>query len=259
MEQTKKERRQRKDRRDTVIVLCVACVFVVLLAVLMFILLRGGEPSTAAPETTTEAPTEETWTYAGLRAVEGAWTGAVDDNLSLELVGIYSGAYFENGSDEAVENVLAVVVKNTGSDWLYHAKLAVSYGTGVAWFRISALPAGAAALVLESNALEYAQDMNFESASVDIARNTVEPVLDFSADFSLYCDSGLINIQNIGEHDFQNKVQVFYKNYDKTSGLYVGGIAYSVTAAKIAAGEIYQCLAEHYTDDSVILYMAYDE
>lgn len=267
MEQTKKERRQKKNRRDTVIVLCVAAVFVVLVAVLLFVLLRG-DADTDAKNVTTEVPNapsesqtvEAAWSYPGLTPVEGAWTGEVGESLSLELVGSYSGAYFEDGSDETVDRTLAVVVKNTGTDWIYHAKLAVSYGTGVAWFRVNALPAGAAALVLESNGQQYASDMRFESASADIAQNTVEPVTDFAADFALYCATGVINIQNISGQDFANKVQVYYKNYDKTSGLYLGGIAYTVSADGIAAGETYQCLTEHYTEDgSVILYMTYDE
>lgn len=261
--ENKKEVRRQKDRRDTLIVVCVAAVFVVLLAALLIVLLgRGETPDRPNSESTTETPAvadTPAYTFDGFTPIAGAWTGALDGNLSVELVGSYSGPYVEDGSDTPIDGVLAMIVKNNGSDWIPHAKIALHYGDETAWFRVNALPADSAAIVLESNALKYAPSMEFTAANASAAQSMIEPISDFSSDFALHCADGLINIENISGEDFSNKVQVFYKNYDMDSGLYVGGIAYSVSADGIVSGEIIQCLAEHYSETSVILYMTYDE
>lgn len=233
--------------------LAAALLALIALAVALRLLARGQADTPTATQ-----DSELRFSVPNLNAVAAAPVGAVNDALLVENFCTYSGAFFEDGSDEAVSDVLALVVTNTSGDWIALAELTVDCGDGTqASFQITGFPAESSVLVLERNRLPY--DAAAEYALPVCARlaELTDEKLDFSADFQLYADDGVLNIQNISARDFMGDIAVYYKTYQY--GLYLGGLTYCARVqGGLAAQKIAQCLQQHYTlADSVILYMSY--
>ena len=164
----------------------------------------------------------------------------------------------EDGSNEQVTDVLTIVVKNISSDLVEYGLITVDCGGETATFELSALPAGSYALVMEKNRLTYDNTMVL---SKPICEQYAEPnnlITDFGNDFNVYPSDGVINIENISGRDIESDVSLFYKNYEY--GLFIGGITYRARfSGGIKAGEIAQCMQQHYSlEKSAIMYMSYE-
>lgn len=227
-------------------------VIVVAAAVLVLVLWPDAEAEEPQQTVSFEIP--------GYTALEASPSGDLDDNLYLVNVGTYTGSYVEDGSDEPVENVLAMIVENKSEAVVEYAVLEMDCGDGnTARFSISALPAGACVLVLAEDRM-CAEGLTV-SAMPQVSRFAAAEtaVLDFEDDFTLYPATGVINIENISGRDFTEDVSVCYKTWQY--GLYIGGIAYRARVeGGIAAGAIAQSIQPHYNSEtSAILYMTYGE
>lgn len=226
--------------------LWVVAAIVVLTAVAVVVLWQRGE----------DQPEPMAFDIPGYTAIDADLTGALNDTLHLVSVGSYTGAYMEDGTDEPVENVLALIVENRGNAMVEYAALELSCGGERVEFQISALPAGAAVFVLAKDRVTLGKS---PAALPSVSRFAIakDAVLDFSEDFTLYPDTGVINIENVSGHDIDGDVCVYYKTWQY--GLYLGGIAYRARVeGGMAAGAIAQSVQSHYNSDtSTILFMTY--
>lgn len=211
-----------------------------------------------------DAPAEQgnalRFSVPNLTAIDGVRMGAVNESLLVENLCTYSGAFFEDGSDEPVSDVLALVVTNTSDAWIALAELMLDCGDGThAFFQISGLPAGSSVLVLERERKCYDAAASYTLPSCTQLAELTDAKLDFSADFQILAADGVMNIQNISERDFADDVAVYYKTYQY--GLYLGGITYCARVqGGLPAHGIAQCIQGHYTQEhSVLLYMRYAE
>lgn len=229
-----------------------------LLTAFAILLLAGQASSQPVPSPSRESAALR-FSVPGLRAVQSIPPDQYDGTLLVETVCAYTGAYMEDGSDEAVSDVLALIVTNTGDDWLEYAELMMDTDGEHAFFKLSGLPAGSSVLVLEANRKTYDETVTYCAPVCVREARLTDAVLDFSAAFALYTEDGVINLENRSGHDFENEVAVYYKTFE--NGLYLGGITYCARLEHgLAAGEIAQSLQRHYEKArSVILYMTYDE
>ena len=256
----KNEKKEKKRKRDYFI-LCVIFVLSVALiaAAIVWCVLRAGQDGTEPTQSkVTEASEPLPFDIPGFTRIDEAELQLVAGQLQVTALGRFTGAYVEDGTDEEVTDVLALIVKNTGESWVEYAELTMDCGDETARFALSSLPSGSSALVMETNRMTYAAGTDYRlSENVKIAELT-SAVLDFSEDFMLYPDDGVINVENISGKDHAESVSVYYKNY--RYGLYYGGICYRARfESGIAAGEIVQSIQPHYTNaDSVILFMSYE-
>lgn len=167
-----------------------------------------------------------------------------DENLYLEALGGYSGNYLEDGSDELVSNVAAILVTNTSDEMLQVSQIVFQVGDGeVAQFQVSNLPAGESALVLEQQRRPYSSSDDYsygQAASAYIeAPSMQEDKVNLDTD-----NAGELTLTNVGDEEF-SQAYVYYK-YVQEGGAYLGGITYRVTFENVAPGESVTLTAGHF-------------
>lgn len=187
-------------------------------------------------ETEPEAPVEEE-----------TWLFAVDNNLVIEEIGSYTGAYVEDGTDEPVENVMYILVKNRGAQALQYAKLTVTGDAGDAQFEMTTLLPGETMLVLEANRKTYTAGDGYASVrSENLAYFQTEPQT-YADQLWIQPLEGGLNVKNISDEAIDGDIMIYFKNYE--DGMYVGGITYTGTVKNgLEAGEIRQLMSTHFTE-----------
>lgn len=261
-----KNTNKNKDTKITVIVLAFALLLIA--AIVAVVLLFPSDRDRQEEADPIERTNAEAFPFAipGFTLIEDAQIGTVSEQLSVIGVGRFTGPYYEDGSDEDVTDVLAIVVENFSEDWVENADVNLSCGDDTALFTVSALPGQTCALLLEQNRLTYEEDMTLRDPACTFCVSDMEgKIVDFSADFSLEPYEGdILVLQNVSGHDFSGDAVLYYKNiapYGKNGELiYLGGIAYANRfEGPIAAGEMRQAKPGHYTvGGSAILFMSYE-
>lgn len=168
------------------------------------------------------------------------------EGLEILSVGVYDGPFPEDGSDRSVESVAALLVQNTGERCLQYAELYYRIDDREAVFRLSELPAGAKAMVLEANALTAAPFSSFQGQperNLSVFHDLEEhPELRFST------TGGELTVTNNGS-EACGAVDVCYKlRYDPETLL--GGIAYHVRVTDLAPGQSKTVPAAHYYEEA---------
>lgn len=257
----KNEKNEKKRKRDHFILCGVAVLSVALIAAaIVWCVLRVGQSGTEPTQSKVSVTSEPLpFDIPGFTRIDEVASQPIGGQLQVTAVGRFTGAYVEDGTDEEVTDVLALIVENTGESWIEYAELTMDCGGETARFVLSALPSGSSALVMEANRMTYAAGTVYRLSEEAKMAALTSAVMDFSEDFVLYPDDGVINVENISGMDHTESVSVYYKNY--RYGLYFGGICYRARfESGIAAGELAQSVQEHYSNaDSVIMYMSYEK
>lgn len=172
---------------------------------------------------------------------------SVDLGDGIVLTGITSvdGAFVEDGSDDKLEGILAVTVKNTAERTLQYGTLVLP-GAGGAKFTVSTLAPGKTALLLESSRAKYTDGIDTDGAYMaQSAFFTTEPTLN-SDRIELSCADGEIHIKNVSGERLDATVVLYYKNV--RGDMFYGGITYRVSAdVGIDAGKSVSVSAPHCT------------
>ena len=145
----------------------------------------------------------------------------------------YDGPFWEDGSNETVSGVAALVVENQGG--LLVSSGAVILELEKEWlvFEISFLPPGGKVLVLEKDRKHYAYGSN-----VTCYGWTKEEYPE---------NMGLISVETMGLNGLRltnhtgcavPSIQVHYKNYDPEREMFLGGISYCVTEENLKPKEV---------------------
>ena len=198
---------------------------------------RVTEPEETDPKPTEPEPTEPEETEPPLPMLS-------DECLTLTSLGGYSGNYLEDGTDELVSNVAAILVTNNGDRMLQVADITFQVNdTEQATFRITDLPAGTTVLALELNRRTYSDEDDYSygrtaSGYID------EPSLEedkFELDTS---EAGKLTLINLTGETY-GKVYVYYK-YVQVGGIYLGGITYRVPFENVPANGESESPAGHF-------------
>lgn len=179
--------------------------------------------------------------------------------LVVTSIDTYSGAFVEDGSDEDVEDVLMITVRNDGDKVLQYAETQLFYDDVTAEFAFSTLKPGQSVTVLEKNRLPYTEGKAVKSTSLG---NVVffEKELDLCEDkLKVSAMDGAFNVENISGQDLPGNVVIYYKN--KQDGVYHGGITYRVMIeGGIENGGIKQSMSGHFTlSGSEVMFVDYVE
>ncbi|MBQ6432305.1 MAG: hypothetical protein IJJ99_10610 [Oscillospiraceae bacterium] len=278
----KKQNSQNNDTKITIIVIAFAVLIIAAIAALVLFFPKEPDQQPEPPQTElTQAPTESTeeptqeptedpnafpFEIPGFTLFEDVPAEIVHDQLCILGVGSYSGPYFEDGSDESVTDVLAIVVENIREDWVENADLILSCDGETAHFSVSALPGHRCAILLEQDRMVYADGMEISNPVCTFCTNDMTGKNeDFTADFSLEPYEGdILVFRNVSGHDFTGDAVLYYKTVAPYGLhgelLYLGGIAYTYCFdGPIAADEMRQANPAHYSiGGSAILFMSYD-
>ncbi|MCD8231101.1 MAG: hypothetical protein LUD14_04640 [Clostridiales bacterium] len=179
---------------------------------------------------------------------------------SLELVNVYdySGYYIEDGTEDEIDSVAALVVTNTADEAIEFAWITLTADGEPLNFEVSLLPAGQTALVMEADRKSCSESASFSYVESEAAYlselDMCEDQVSVSAD-----DSGAVTVTNTSGSAIA-ELRLFYKNRIDT-GEYIGGIAYTVKLEDLAAGESRTVYPSHFDPEYGVVMMLriYDE
>ena len=189
----------------------------------------------------------------GEETVKQPWTTLNDADYGIEirtLAAGYDGAFLEDGSDDEVKNVLALLFKNTSDKDIQYAEYAFAVDGKPISFKVSDLPAGQTCVVLEAarhqrNTNEVLELISRVVAPVDMlpGSDKVLPVIN---------DDNTITIMNLTQEEMP-VVRVFYKYFYPDENTFVGGITYTATATKIPAGGSVTISPSHFEANASVI------
>ena len=170
------------------------------------------------------------------------WKSLTDStyNVSIRRLNAYNGVFFEDGSDDEVENVLALQFRNDSDQAIQYAEYVFSVnGTDVV-FKFTDIPARAKCVVLEEYRHPYDADEVLTPKSRLV---TYTDDLMAADDDITIVENGddTITVLNTSGRDLPI-VRVFYKTYYDEQETYVGGVTYYFEISDLQAGQ----KAEHY-------------
>lgn len=166
-----------------------------------------------------------------------------DSRLQAEGVGIYSGNFLEDGSDEPTENAAALLVKNNSDQMLQVGEITFQVNDSeTATFFVTNLPAGASALVLEQNKRPYSEEDSYTYGNAATGFMDT-PGLEEDK-FEIEKEDGKLILKNKTEESYE-KVYVYYK-YKQLNGTYMGGITYRTPFENVAPGGEAEAIAGHF-------------
>ncbi len=165
--------------------------------------------------------------------------------LMITDIGSYTGLFVEDGSDTVVSRVLMVVVKNIGASTIQYGEVKLTDGEKTANFKITTLPPGESAVLLELNKMPYSEGKALTQGSVgNVATFATEPGL-CQDRLKIQTLNGVLNITNISGEDIEGDIVIYYKN--AASDMLYGGITYRVSiTGGLKKNEIRQVIASHF-------------
>lgn len=170
-----------------------------------------------------------------------------DSNLTVESIGAYSGSFIEDGSDEAVKNVTAMLITNNSDQMLQVALIDFQVNSKeTASFKVTNLPAGTSTLVLESNKREFSDKDTYTYGNAATGYMD-QPTLEEDK-VELKTENGKITLKNKTDKELKT-VYVYYK-YMQIGGAYFGGITYRTPFENVGAGKEAEEVAAHFNPDS---------
>ena len=236
------------------------CLLLIIGIAALWIAAMSRDPAVLPPVETTQAPAAETTAAPETAAPEtnaAAQSTETEEpfqpiNLGygvyLEKVSAYTGIYMEDGSDELVSGVMLIRVNNTGDDDIQLMNITVSSGGESYRFKLTNLPSGAEAVLLELDRARMPESSDFSAIAEDVVLFQ-EPM---RADFDTYEISGMpgaMNVKNISDKDISGDIYVYYKY--RTQDMYYGGITFRISIqGGLKAGEVRQVMTSHFNPDT---------
>lgn len=168
-------------------------------------------------------------------------------NLVIERLDSYDGIFLEDGSDQSVEGISAMVLTNTGSTGVEYVNITMNQNGEQLQYTGTAIPAGSTIVIQESGASSYStssytdctanvadmQEFEMSSSQVKVEEN----------------EDGSLQVTNLTGETIPC-VRVFYKFAIEKGEIYVGGITYTAKVTELEAGESRQIAPSHYAGGS---------
>ena len=194
-------------------------------------------------------PREETDVVAVMSPPEGV-TAAVDRELvfpvtiqgtplTAEHMVCYEGAFVEDGSNEPVFDIAALMVRNDGTQEILQVTITLYAGEERMIFNGQNILPGMRVMILEQDRKSYVPDgfTRCEGHAV-LTTGTSLPILVHEQGM------GELQVTNIGEKTMSNVI-LYYKNWLQ-GDVYIGGITYAATIQQLQPGDSVTVFPEHY-------------
>ena len=162
-------------------------------------------------------------------------------DIVIQQISPYSGYFIEDGSDNEVNGIAAIVLTNKGGD-LDFIGIGISQGARSLAFSGSQIPAGATVILQEQTGAAFSNDPYYSATA------TATPGAFGKAEDLIAIEdngNGTFSVINISEETL-SEVKVFFKNYLPEEDVYVGGITYSITLDEIEPEMAVEVTASHY-------------
>ena len=199
-----------------------------------------------------ETPPDDNQDYAGAPVTEYKPTSA---ELYCLEISTYTGPYVEDGKNEEVENVAAILVENRAQQFLDYATITYYVGGKIATFRVTGLPVGGKAWVLEADRLQLDGTHSFEF--LDCESVFKKDAVTSTADIDISTEGNILTAKSKTTKNLRN-VCIYYKNVND-DGNYLGGITYMINFGTLTAGQSVQNQSAHFGENSRIVRYSFQE
>ena len=172
-----------------------------------------------------------------------------EGSLNCLEISRFTGGFVEDGSDAPVRDVAAILVANNTGKFLELATITYQVGNRTATFKVTGLPHGERAWVLESNrlSLKAGDELVLENCEETYHPS---PVLTTDA-LSVSRQGKSLTLTNTSGRKLSN-VAVYYKN-TLEDGTYMGGISYMTVFGNLEPGASVTQIKDHFDDTSEIV------
>ena len=175
-----------------------------------------------------------------------------DTDIVVKYLSGYDGIYVEDGSDEKLKNVTAILVQNNSKDPVEYGTISFRAGEQKLEFSFSALPAGKSCIVMEINKTSYDSSWELQYGGSDFAYT--DQLSKLESDVSLKVGKkNDITITNLTD-DTLPRIRIFYK-YQLESGEYVGGITYTCKVDDLEGNESRTIYPSHFSSEGSVVMM----
>lgn len=226
--------------KKTVLIAIIAAL-VLIAAIIAAVLLEGGGNADKNPVGGEVAITIED-SASGIEAVSA-------DNIA--------GVFVEDGTDEVLDSVGTITLRNAADKTLQYAKLVLKADGEEFRFEVTTVPAGASVRVMEADRKPLPPSLGECSLSAEnLAWFDTEPSMCESV-FSIQAQERGFIITNVSDTAVTAPVYVYYKNY--VDGTYVGGITYrAAVQQELKPGESAAVSAKHFVPEaSQLMFITY--
>ena len=157
-----------------------------------------------------------------------------DTCLIAQYPVLYEGPYMEDGSNEYVVDVAAMVLFNTARTGLEEARVVLRWDGGEYVFKAQMLPPRSAVMVLDQSRQKFAEHSWTDCFGMQkIGEGEwLKPQEVFWEEI----DDTKIMLRNETLNPMQN-LRIYYKSYLATDSLYLGGITYCAGVEALNPGE----------------------
>lgn len=163
--------------------------------------------------------------------------------LMIQGITGYEGPYIEDGSDEEVADVAALILYNAGEIMIAEADITVQCAESTFRFALTDLPADSAVVVLEQEVQPWIpQNVYLCTASYKLNEND-----DFTNQqlHVRQTDTSILEISNLTDEPIYD-ITIGYKTWSKEIGCYLGGITYKTHIDTLQPGQILLLSPDHY-------------
>lgn len=168
------------------------------------------------------------------------------DGLTCDDFALFSGQYVEDGRDELVENVAAILVTNQTGRFLDFASLTYDVDGQTVTFVVTGLPAGRSAWVMAQDQAKATGSSVF--TYVDSVTSYRDDVVAETDALTITSEGNVLSVRNNSTGTLEN-VCVYYRSVH-SDGNFFGGITYLVSFGTLEPGASAESMAGHYDPDN---------
>lgn len=169
-----------------------------------------------------ENVTESTQASVQMECVEFPYT-LPESGLVIEKVLSYDGMYMEDGSEDPVENVTGLMLYNPAKRMVRFGAITLEQDGKQLYFFVYCLPPDSRCLILEKNRHPFEQNAVTACRELSVRWDYQE----LHPEQISYVGFGEeLTVVNLSESR-QRQVTLWYKQYDREEGHFLGGAAYS--------------------------------
>lgn len=179
--------------------------------------------------------------------------------ITVDQLYTATGRFPEDGSDEAVENVLAVKLSNTTDKTLEYLTFTLTVNGEEYPFAVTTLPGGESIHVFNSERKTAPETVTSAAGETEYEIYFAEEPSVHSESLAFEVQNGTIVVTNISETDITSDIMVYYKT--KSDSGYLGGITYRFRiSGGLPAGKSHNAYAPHaYVDMTEVMFVQYEE
>ena len=246
-----KQKQNRRQRESREMWMALTIFLLIIVAIVTLVLMSDGEEKTKGRTVRSLELSHEAlpcpFEIDGFETVENGYHGTLNESLDLLCTGRYSGKFVEDESNKKVQNVLALIVKNTAKETIGYAQIKMNTYGPDAFFEIYDLPAGDAVLVLESSALEHTEGMEFK---MPLCFESTK----LTGDLQTQCEISIRDQTVTVENRSDEVLSVLRYKTQLQEGLFLGGIAYHMDL-QLQPGQSYELTEPRLAPRSKITYI----